>query len=90
MADPGPRKDKFQLQLQRELKTELSRFNDMERMVASMWFQLEDEYLFDVEEIGAMLRRPPEEIRFVIEKITNHLEQRELLHALPKGWRRKP
>ncbi len=90
MADPGPRKDKFQRQLQRELKTELSRFNDMERMVASMWFQLEDEYLFDVEEIGAMLRRPPEEIRFVIEKITNHLEQRELLHALPKGWRRKP
>lgn len=91
MADPGPRKDKFQRQLQKELTTELSRFNDMERMVASMWFQLDDDgYLFDVGEIAAMLRRPPEEIRFIIEKVTNHLEQKELLHALPKGWRRKP
>jgi hypothetical protein len=90
MADPGPREDKFRRRLRKELKTELSRFNDMEQMVASMWFQLEGQYLFDVAEIATMLRRPTEEVRFIIEKITNHLEQKELLHALPKGWRRKP
>lgn len=90
MADPGPRKDDFRKRLRKQLKTELSRFNQMEQAVAAMWFQLDGEYLFDVAEIGAMLRRPPEEIRFIIEKITNHLEQKELLHALPKGWRRKP
>lgn len=90
MADPGPRKDDFKRQLRKELKTELSRFNDLEQMVAKLWFQLDGQYLYDVAEVAAMLKRTPEEIRFIIEKITNHLEQKELLHALPKGWRRKP
>jgi 6-pyruvoyl-tetrahydropterin synthase len=78
----------FRKQLRQELKTELSRFNELEQAVATMWFQLDGHYLFEVAEIGKMLKRSPEEIRFIIDKITNHLEQRELLHALPKGWRR--
>lgn len=78
----------FRKQLRKELKTELSKFNELEQTVATMWFQLDGGYLFELAEVGAMLKRSPEEIRFIIDKITNHLAQRELLHALPRGWRR--
>ncbi len=78
----------FRKQLRKQLRTELSTFNQLEQAVANLWFQLDGHYLFEVEEIGNMLKRSPEDIRFIIGKITNHLEQRELLHALPKGWRR--
>lgn len=87
MADLGPQKDDFRKQLQKELKRELSCFNDLEQAVADLHFQLKGGYPFEPEEIAAMLRRAPEEIRFIIQKITNHLQQRELLHALPRRSR---
>ena len=84
MADSDNQKDDFRRRLRKELMKELSQFNEMEQAVGELFFQLNGGYQFSVEEVAKMLKRSPEEIRLIIQKILDRLEQRELLHALPR------
>ena len=89
MADRGrqgkdPSNGAFRDMLREELMTELTRFNELEQTVAHLYFQLEGGYLYSVEEVAKILKRKPDEVRFIIGKILDRLQEKELVHALPR------
>lgn len=77
----------FHQKLREELNEELKCFNDLEREVARLYFRLDGGYTYTPPEVAKLLRRNPDEVRFIITKIFSHLQQKELVHALPRGMR---
>lgn len=77
----------FHQKLREELNEELKRFNDLEREVARLYFRLDGGYTYSPAEVANLLRRNPEEVRLIITKILDHLQQKELVHALPRRMR---
>lgn len=69
--------------LRSELQRALMRFNALEQEVAKLYLRLNGGYELSIAEIAAILKRTPEEIQFIRDKIMDHLEGMELLHALP-------
>lgn len=80
----------FQKELREELNEELRRFNDLEREVARLYFRLDGGYTYSPEEVAKLLRRNPGEVRLILQKILDHLQRKELVHALPRRayWER--
>lgn len=77
----------FNQKLREELNEELKRFNDLEREVARVYFRLDGGYTYSPTEVAKLLRRNPDEVRLIITKILDHLQQKELVHALPRRMR---
>jgi DNA mismatch repair ATPase MutS len=74
----------FYKKLSEQLNEELQRFNDVERIIARLYFRLEGGYTYSPAEVAKLVRRNPDEVTFIIGKILDHLQQKELLHALPR------
>lgn len=69
--------------LQAQLRRALTRFNALEQEVAKLYLRIDGGYDLSIAEIAAILKRTPEEIQFIRDKIMDYLEGMELLHALP-------
>ena len=74
----------FHKKLSEQLNDELQRFHDLERTVARLYFRLEGGYTYSPAEVAKLVRRNPDEVTFIIGKILDHLQQKELVHALPR------
>jgi DNA-directed RNA polymerase sigma subunit (sigma70/sigma32) len=73
----------FQERLKTELHDELRTFTEMEQRIAKLYFNLEGGYNLTTQEIGAIVKRNPDEVMLIVSKIRDHLERKELIHALP-------
>lgn len=74
----------FHKKLSEQLNEELQRFDHLERTVARIYFRLEGGDSYSPAEVAKLVRPNPDEVTFIIGKILNHLQQKELVHALPR------